>query len=431
MSLPARILAMTLFLLFHLAATCLAASDSVHEYRLGIGDRVKISVLGEAELSEELLIDGAGNIEMPLLGSVQLLGKTLAEARSHVTKLLENGFLKDPIVLVRIGELRPIFVIGDVRTPGQYSFKFGLTALNAIAMAGGFGSNLLPQGDAIANLIGAKERLLVLSRRYVRLRVRLSRIEAEQADQEQFDPPSLPKTMSHLDITELAERELERLNSSRDAHERFLKLLRDQRPTVAREIKARKEEIAAQNDLIQIYETQLGRVSSIKLASRMLELRTQLAQGRGLLSRLRGEIAALEEKLVALDIRAEEAITKRQKRIISELAETRQQLSEVEASLPSAMETVELRRRQAGQLFAYDDWQKSYEISLKSSRTGELRKVSTADHGSVEPGDTIIVRMIKPPGAVQPSTTIDNSSSSGSSRHDPPQPAWKSSRPGA
>ena len=365
-----------------------------------------------------------------LVGPVQVVGKTLAEARSLVIQRLENGFLKDPTVTVGISELRPIFVLGDVRMPGQHPFKFGLTVLNAVAMAGGFGSERLRRDEPMADLIAAEERLRVLSRRYVGLLVRLARTEAEQTDRKHFNIPDLPKILSHVDITELAKRELERLNSSRRSHERLLELLRGQKPTVAREIDARKEEISAQKELIQIYRTQLGRVATIKLASRMLELRTQLAQGRGLLSRLRGEIAALEEKLVSIDIRAEEATTKREERIISELAETRQQLGEIEASLPSVIETVELRRRQAGQIFENDDWRRSYEISLKSGRTGELKKVSALDPIGVEPGDTVIVRMIRPPdGGQRP--TFNGSSSPGISPQSPRRPAWRAPRPGA
>ncbi len=432
MSLRARNLAIVLVLLFVSATSCVAAPGDLSEYRLEIGDRIKVSVFGETELSDELLIDSAGNIEMPFIGTVPVIGKTLAEARSLVIQRLQNSFLKEPVVTVRVSELKPIFVIGDVRRPGQHPFKFGLTVLSAVAMAGGFGSERLRQGEPMAALIAAEERLRVLSRRYVSLLVRIARIEAEQTDQEQFNVPDLPEMMSDVDMTELTERELERLNSSRRSHARLLKLLRDRKPTVEREIEARKQEILAQTELIQIYEKQLARISSIKLASRILELRTQIAQSQGVLSRLRGEIAALEEKLVALDIRAEEVIIKREERIISELADTRQQWSEVDASLPSVIETVELRRRQAGQIFENDDWQRSYEISLKSNRSSELKKVSALDPAYVEPGDTVIVRMIRPPDRGQPSTTIDGSSSPGiSSRKTPRRPASRESRPGA
>lgn len=424
-----------IFLFILIAApSCIAASGDLRAYRLGIGDRLKVSVFGEVELSElsaELPIDGSGNIQMPLVGSVNVFGKTLAEAQMLIVERLENGFITEPLVTVSLSELRPIFVLGDVRAPGQHPFKFGLTVLNAVAMAGGFGSQRLPQGDAMANLIAAEERLRLLGRRYVILLVRLARIEAEQSGQEKFDAPHLPKTVSDLDIAEFVERELERLNASLRSYERILKLLGDQKPTVAREIEARKEEILAQKDLIQIYEVQLGRVSSIKLATRMLELRTQLAQSQGVLSRLRGEIAGLEEKLLAIDIKTQEAITKREERIISELDDTRQQLLEVEASLPSVIETVELRRRQAGQIFENDEWQKSYEISLKSGRTGELKIVSAQDPAGVEPGDTVIVRMIRPPDGGPRSTTIDRSSSPGTSRQEPSRPTWKAPRPGA
>ena len=433
MSLPAKNLAMILIMLSSLTTSCFAESGSLHKYRLGIGDQINVTVFGETELSDELLIDGAGNVEMPLVGPVRVIRKTLAEARTLITQRLANGFLKEPVVTVNIGKLRPIFVLGDVRTPGQHPFEFGLTVLNAVAIAGGFGSERfrMGRGQVMADLIAAEERLRVLSPGYATQLVRVARIEAEQNDREYFDVPNLPKIMSHLDINELAERELQRLKSSRRAHERLLKLLRDQKPTIRREIEARRDEILAQKELIEIFETQLKRLSSIKLVSRILELRTQLAQARGLLSRLRGEIAALEEKLVSVDIRTEEANTKRMERITSELAETRQKLSEAEAALPSVIESVELRRRQAGQIFESDDWQRNYEISLKRGRTGELRKVSAADPASVEPGDTIIVRMIRPADGGRRSMAIDKFSSPGKSREDPPQPARKAPRPEA
>ena len=94
-------------------------------------------------------------------------------------------------------------------------------------------------------------------------------------------------------------------------------------------------------------------------------------------------------------------------RIATELAEARQKLSEEGAALPSIIETVELRRRQAGQIFESDDWQQNFEISLKRAGTGELTKVSAADRASVEPGDTIIVRVIRPGDGGRHSATFD------------------------
>jgi len=406
-SLRARNLAIMLLLLFVSATSCAAAPYGLGEYRLEIGDRIQVYVFGEKELSElsdEFLIDGTGNIRMPLLGPIHVVGKTLGEARTLIFERLEGDFLKEPLVTVAIIELKPIFVLGDVRTPGQHPFKFGLTVLNAVAMAGGFGSERLRQGDARGDLIAAEERLRLASHRYARLRVRIARIEAEQTDQEHFDAPDLSQKMSHVNTTELVEQELERLNSSLRSHKRLIKLYRDQTPTIAREIEARNEEIVALKGLIEIYEDQLKRISKFKLAPRIIELRTKIVQSQSLLSRVRGEVATLEEKLVAVDIKAEEAIAKREERILSELADARQQLGEIEASLPSVIETIELRRREAGQIIETNDWQQNYEIRLKRGFTDELQKVSDAGRIGIGPGDTIFVHMVRPPDAGRRST---------------------------
>lgn len=428
MSFGAKVVTIFLIILCASGTSCAAASGDLRDYRLRIGDKIKVIVFGEKELSDELLIDGAGNIQMPLVGPLQLKDKTLAEARESIVERLESGFMKDPLVTVRVSELRPIFVLGNVRTPGQRPFKFGTTVLNAIAMAGGLGSERAQRGGAMAAVLSAEERLNILSHRYANLLVRLARIEAERTGRDHFEVANVPEVISHIDISELVKREQERLMSSHLAHERLLSLLRDQKPTIAREIVARREEIASQKELVQLNKDQLKRISTIKLASRMLEIRTQIAQGQGLVSRLRGEIAALEEKLVTVEIRAEEASSRRQERIMKERADSRQKLSEVEASFPLVSETVELRRQQAGQIFETADWQRGYEISVKSSLTGQLKKVLADDPTDLEPGDTVIVRMRRPPKAGQ---RINKIIPSNVPREDPRPPSYEATRPGA
>lgn len=98
------------------------------EYRLGISYRIKVTVFGETELSDDLLIDGAGNIEV--LSPIPTKdGKSRAEARSLVIQRLKTGF-KEPIVTVHIRELRPIYCISS--EPNPPSAENALTAVRPI-----------------------------------------------------------------------------------------------------------------------------------------------------------------------------------------------------------------------------------------------------------------------------------------------------------
>ncbi|MEZ5773378.1 MAG: polysaccharide biosynthesis/export family protein [Hyphomicrobiaceae bacterium] len=107
-------------------------------YKLGPGDKVKVVVFREEQLSGEFEIDSTGHFSMPLVGRVEAAGHTQQELEQSITAALANGYLKDPKVSVLPSDLRPIYVLGEVKTAGEYPFKSGLNAVSAVALAGGF-----------------------------------------------------------------------------------------------------------------------------------------------------------------------------------------------------------------------------------------------------------------------------------------------------
>ena len=116
-----------------------AASDLVSStYRLGSGDKVKITVFRHEDLSGEFALDGAGNFAMPLIGEVQAYGLTTRELEARLQDKLQDGYLVDPQVSVEVLNYRPFYILGEVKSPGAYPYVNGMTVLNAVALAGGF-----------------------------------------------------------------------------------------------------------------------------------------------------------------------------------------------------------------------------------------------------------------------------------------------------
>ncbi|ALV29374.1 polysaccharide biosynthesis/export family protein [Pannonibacter sp. Q-1] len=107
-------------------------------YRLDSSDRLRIIVFGQNDLSNTYVVDQAGYISMPLIGSVPARGKTQQELAKAIEASLRKGFLRDPNVSVEVDQYRPIFVMGEVQAAGQYAYVPGMTVQNAIATAGGF-----------------------------------------------------------------------------------------------------------------------------------------------------------------------------------------------------------------------------------------------------------------------------------------------------
>ncbi|HYD65711.1 polysaccharide biosynthesis/export family protein [Azospirillum sp.] len=108
------------------------------DYRLGAGDAVRITVFGEQPLSGEFRVDGSGRIAMPLIGEVPAKDRTTRELEREIARRLSPAYVRDAKVAAEVLTFRPFFILGEVRTPGQYPYVSGMTALSAVAMAGGF-----------------------------------------------------------------------------------------------------------------------------------------------------------------------------------------------------------------------------------------------------------------------------------------------------
>lgn len=115
-----------------------AASDERGAYLLGAGDRLRVTVFGQEDMSGEVSVTGAGDISLPFVGKVKAGGLTVGQLETRIIDLLQPDYIKNPRVSVEVLNFRPFDIIGEVRRPGSYPYRNGMTVLNAVAMAGGF-----------------------------------------------------------------------------------------------------------------------------------------------------------------------------------------------------------------------------------------------------------------------------------------------------
>jgi len=102
------------------------------------GDRIRLTVWGQDQMTGEYLVEKDGNIAVPLAGRVQVANLTPPEAEKAVRDKLRNGLVVDPKVTVDVIQFRPIYVVGEVNHPGAYDFTSNITVINAVSLAGGF-----------------------------------------------------------------------------------------------------------------------------------------------------------------------------------------------------------------------------------------------------------------------------------------------------
>lgn len=122
-----------------LNSTQAMATDSfAGGYKLGPGDKMRIIVFGEPDLSGEFFVDDSGMVDLPLIGDVAAGGQTVAAFEKQVVDRFSNGYLRDPKVSIEVLNYRPFFIIGEVKNGGEYPYKSGLTVQDAVAIAGGY-----------------------------------------------------------------------------------------------------------------------------------------------------------------------------------------------------------------------------------------------------------------------------------------------------
>ena len=141
------VLTMTCLAAFALLGACSSplgslppvSAASASEYRLQPGDELLVTIQDVAQADRSYIIDSGGTISLPLLQEVKVAGLSVREVENRIAEgFRARELLKNPIISVQPGALRPFYVIGEVNSPGEINYRQGMTVLSAISAAGGY-----------------------------------------------------------------------------------------------------------------------------------------------------------------------------------------------------------------------------------------------------------------------------------------------------
>jgi polysaccharide export outer membrane protein len=161
--------AITLIRRICLALLCVATvaglgAQTANNYRISPNDLLKFRVFEQPDLDAEIRVSGDGSAIFPLIGSLNVGGKTIAEATQIVIERLKDGYFVNPQVSITVGTYaKKLFtVLGQVQKPGAYDM-LGLdeiTLLQAIGMAGGYSKTADPSTVTLKRIEGGKEKVM-------------------------------------------------------------------------------------------------------------------------------------------------------------------------------------------------------------------------------------------------------------------------------
>ncbi|MGC2064333.1 MAG: polysaccharide biosynthesis/export family protein [Thermodesulfovibrionales bacterium] len=141
---------------------CVVAISVAQDYVVREGDVLKISVYDNPDLTTVARISGNGTITFPLIGELNVSGKTVSQISQSIAEKLATGYIINPQVSIFLEDYkaRKIYVTGEVKKPDAYKYEEGSTVIKLITMAGGFTDKAAPGRIKIMRKINNKAEVL-------------------------------------------------------------------------------------------------------------------------------------------------------------------------------------------------------------------------------------------------------------------------------
>lgn len=400
---PALVMAATLVATSPLSA--FAQQDK--QYRLGTADKLRIRVAewqpadgtirNWEAINGDYSVGASGALSLPFIGELDVAGKTAGEVGSEIGAQLQSKFaLRNlPSASVEVSQFRPVFLTGDVQTPGEYPFAPNLTVLKAVSLSGGLRRSEAGQRFA-RDFINARGDAVVYDDQRGRLLARQARLRAEvRGDKEITKTPELEKI---LNIDALLESETALMKSRTERYTLQLKALTDLRQLLETEVESLQKKAETQNRQLQLANEDREKVNRLNEQGLALAQRRISAEERA---------AEVESTLLDIDtsaLRAKQDINKATQDEINlrndwdaqrskELQDTEAELQKLNLQLGTSRELMSEALAQSAEALRFDPSGKSASISyvIVREEDGKAKEIKADENTPIQPGDVIKV----------------------------------------
>jgi protein involved in polysaccharide export with SLBB domain len=394
------------FLLGLVAAVWLPVAALADDYRLGVGDGVRVKVYEWPDLNGEYTVSPGGTVSLSVVGEIRAARATPSELAADIsTKLKETARLAElPSATVEIVRFRPVFILGEVQAPGEFDSRPGMTVVQAISIAGGiYRRPREVEGNLERERITSMGRLSLLELQQLQHLARVARLDAFLADQETVKfPEELTRRSDDPVVAALIEEERLLLSLHWEAHRDEQATEVDLQTLLEAEVESLERELASVDAQLASAEQELEDVRSL-VARGLAPAPRQLG-----LERTAANIAAQRSGIETSILRARQSVRQSRQRGASLAAERRQRALDLRQTARSELESARRETTTGRRLLLSTDLSSlsradpnapvryRYEITR---RTDDGVEVLDGDRmTAVEPGDIIEVhRVMDPP----------------------------------
>jgi exopolysaccharide production protein ExoF len=371
------------------------------DYLVRSDDRLRIKIFQFPELSGEYTVSSRGTILIPPIGEMSVAGSSVTDISNDISKrFIKAGISDKPGASVDVIQSRPIYVVGDVSKAGEYSYRTGMTVLQAISLAGGWfrvNDPGLMRLDREAITIRGDMRNLV--RWYYQLVAQRSRLNAELALRTDVDFPEdlLKRAERDPSVAKLLDEErsflsisVSALTKHIDSLERTRTLYEDEIKAVLRQIEATKAQARSvreeRKEVDALFARGLGtinRKSNLERLEAQVEMTEQGYQT--LLLRARQNISQVDQKI--FDLKHE-----RNTKLNGELQRTRLELEQVAMKIDTSQNLLrEVRSVGPSLVSTSSDMVEGRSLTIVRVQDGKTAIIEADENTELYPGDVLKV----------------------------------------
>lgn len=425
------------------AAICiisLHAYGSELDYKLGPQDKIKIRVsewrptsreLFEwSALSGEFTVNSAGMLSLPIVGTFTVANMTTAEIAATISDRLKAsaGLVSGPTTAVEIAQYRPIYVVGAVEKPGEYAYRPGMSALQAVSIAGGFHRSEMTLARFERETIIAEGEIRFNETQRLALLLRRDRLlaEARRAEAVIFSDDVVKYSDERMASQGMRE-ESALFASRRTAAQSQLELLQQSKTLAEDEIKTLAAKSVTQKKQYDLVRRELDNINSLiskglTVSPRQLAVEQNLAQLESqtldlilATARARQEISRIDRGLADLRNQRETDINKELRETQVSLRQTTDRINALRMLVnESSMTGPRLQAQQNKELARL-------RFAVVRRQDGALRELAADETFAVLPGDVVKIERAplqaivselsaaeQPGAALTPSSTLQN-----------------------
>jgi len=398
-----------------IAAFCTArvavAADISGPYQLSPGDTVEIGIASIPDRTQRAVVQMDGTIALPEVGMISVGGLTSTQLQTRMETILPSKIfrmrlpdgreqtivIKPSEVTAIIAEYRPIYVTGDVLTPGQQTYRPLMTVRQAVAVSGGFSLLRTRANQNGLDPVDLRRDYESLWGEYTKAYLHGARIRAELQNKDSFDT-QMPQGSPLPDSVgaAIAQSESEALKIALGDYQQEQRFLdKAEKDTAAQvEVLAKRQEVEAEG--VKADEEDMARVTKLYEAGNLTNNRLADVRRALLLSSsgaLQTSVELMRTQHQQDDYARQREHVDNQRRIdlLTELKDTDALLADLTSKLHATSQKLQPTGASALPLPIAGETVRA-QMTIVRKVGDEWRKLTADEDAAVAPGDTVEVR---------------------------------------